>query len=97
MPIEEVKVIGVDEVRTNKAVPENLLYNVYFELSIVPNNDWVKIFEKYKISNKKLENSWVDGRHIVVKSSVSEIDQILEELRKEVTRINFKYSENSKK
>ncbi|MEJ2240988.1 MAG: hypothetical protein P8Y18_02430 [Candidatus Bathyarchaeota archaeon] len=94
MSIEDIKVIGVDEVRTHKPVPENSLYNVYYELSIVPTNDWIKIFEKNKISNKKLENSWIDGRHIVVKCPISEIDQILRELRKEVTRTNFEYAKN---
>ena len=91
MTIEEIKVIGVDEVRTHKPVTKNPLYNVYYELSIVPNNDWIKIFEKHKITNKKLKNSWIDGRHIVVKCQVNEIDQVLKEIKKEVTRINFEY------
>jgi len=97
LPVEEIKIIGVDEVRSHKPVPENSLYNVYYELSIVPTNEWIKIFEKHKVSNKKLESSLIDGRHIVVKCPVSEIEQILKELRKEVARTNFEYAENSKK
>ena len=59
MQFKEIKVLRVDEIRTYKPDPEQLLYNVYFELSTVPPSKWVQIFEQELFYSKEtvLKNS----------------------------------------
>lgn len=89
MPFIEPKVVGVDEIRTHQPDPENPIYNVYFELSVVPSIAWKKIFE-LQSSPRFL----VDGRHIVVRCVFSEIENMLEDVRREVVRANQEYRKN---
>lgn len=85
---KEIKVIGVDEVRTHSVGPKNPVHKVYFELSNVPTNDWKDIFEQQ--TSKKMT---IDGRHVVVKALIGEIQGKLAEVRREVTKANQKYHE----
>jgi len=82
---KEINVIGLDQVRTHPAESSDKKYVIYFELSNVPPPDWRNILEK--ASGK----SWIDGRHVVVQGFSNQVDEILSELRKEVTRTNQKY------
>lgn len=83
---KEIKVIGVDEIRTHSIEPNNPINNVYFELSLVPSSEWKDIFEQQ--TSKKMT---VDGRHVVVKALIGEIEGKLAEVRREVTKTNQKY------
>lgn len=90
---KEIKVIGVDEIRTHKNDSEGQVYNVYFELSLVPPNEWKNIFEKQNSAKQNSKKFWIDGRHVVVQCPLGEIESILKDVRKEVTRTNQKYQE----
>lgn len=70
MSFKKIELIGVDEGRTYKVDSADcMLYNVYFELSLVPPDEWMQIFEEEnKLSkDEKQRQVWFDGRHIVVK------------------------------
>ena len=90
---KDIKVLGVDNIRTYKPDPEKSFYNVYFELSLVPPSGWVQIFERDFPSTKNLagRKAWIDGRHIVVKCNFNEIDKVLKDMKREVMEVNLKY------
>jgi hypothetical protein len=84
--VKEIKVIGLDQVRTHPAESSDKKYDIYFELSNVPPPAWRNIIEKagkYRI----------DGRHFIAQGFSNQVEQILSEARKEVTRTNQKYRE----
>jgi hypothetical protein len=60
-------------------------------LSNVPSPDWRNIFQK--VSGKY----WINGRHVVGQGFSSQVDEMLIEVRKEVTRTNQKYREYMQK
>jgi len=82
---KEIKVIGLDQVRTHPAESSDQKYDIYFELSNVPPPDWKNILEKAS------GRYWIDGRHVVAQGFSDQVDEILSEVRKEVTRTNQKY------
>ena len=43
---KDVRILAIDELRTHKPAPELAFHSVYFELSMVPPTEWIKIFEK---------------------------------------------------
>lgn len=92
-----IKVVGVDNIRTHTLDSEHQIYNVYFELSIVPPNEWKKIFEEQYSAKPQTSKKYVDGRHIVVQCLFSEIEENLQTLRKEATKTNQKYLEHIRK
>ena len=94
---KEIKVISVDEIRTHKTDSEGSTYNVYFELSLVPSNEWKNIFENQNSAKQNLRKFWVDGRHIVVQCLFfNEIEDMLTKVKKEVAITNQKYREHAK-
>ena len=88
---KEIRVISLDQIRTHSAESSDKKYDIYFELSNVPPPDWRNILQKD--SGKY----WIDGRHVVAQGFSSQIEEILSEVRKEVTRTNQKYREQLQK
>jgi hypothetical protein len=88
---KEIKVIGLDQVRTHPAESSDEKYDIYFELSNVPPPDWRNILQKDS------GNYWIDGRHVIAQGFSSQVDEILSEVRKEVTLTNQKYREQMQK
>jgi hypothetical protein len=84
---KEIKVIGVNEIRTHKPDSADNKYNVYFELSIVPPPRWREMLEKNSTKFK------LDGRYIILQCLFSEIEEMLSDAKKEVVRTNLKYKE----
>jgi hypothetical protein len=96
MSFKKIEILGVDEGRTYKADSAGCIYNVYFELSLVPPNEWMQIFEEENQISKreKQRQTWFDGRHIVVKCILNEVDDVLRELKHDVAKTNQRYLEN---
>ena len=78
MSFKAIKIIGMNEIRTYKPDPEKLLYNVYFELSLVPTNKWGQIFEdEHRPPRHTMwQRAWIDGQHIVVQCTLSEVESM---------------------
>jgi hypothetical protein len=93
MPFKKIEIIGVDETRTYKPEDEKLLYNVYFELSLVPPEKWLQIFGEGNRSSGDTKRVWVDGRHIVAQCILKEVDCTLRDLKQQVATTNQKYKE----
>jgi hypothetical protein len=95
MSFKDIRVIGVDEIRTYRPEPEKWLYNVYFELSMVPPSGWVQIFERehHFPEHSMVRRAWIDGRHVVVQCAVNEIRAVLEDINRDVSKTNQKYLE----
>ncbi|WNZ29368.1 MAG: hypothetical protein IAX21_00405 [Candidatus Bathyarchaeota archaeon] len=89
MSIAEIKVVGVDEIRTHAIGQKNSMLKVYFELSRPPTTEWKTFFEKRNIGTME-----VDGRHIVVEALSSEIPEKLVEAQMEVAKTNQKFLEH---
>jgi hypothetical protein len=95
MSFKDIRVIGVDEIRTYRPEPEKWLYNVYFELSMVPPSGWVQIFEQkhHFPEHAMVRRAWIDGRHVVVQCAVNEIKDALRDIKRAVSETNQKYRE----
>lgn len=92
MLFEEIKFVGVDNIRTHKSNPEKASYAVYFELSKVPTIEWSQIFEENHLVNKAtLRRVWIDGKYIVIECLINEIVDIVEDVKKEITKTNHNY------
>jgi hypothetical protein len=92
MLFEEIKFVGVDNIRTHKSNPEQVSYAVYFELSKVPTIEWCQIFEENHLANQAtLRRVWIDGRYIVIECLINEVVDIVEDIKKEITKTNNNY------
>ena len=85
LSVNEIKIVGLDEIRTHPVGQKNKMLRVYFELSRKPTKEWKNIFEK---QNK----GWmtIDGRHVVVEAMSHEISNKMAEAQIAVAKANKK-------
>jgi hypothetical protein len=86
LSINEIKIVGLDEIRTHPVGQKNKMLRVYFELSRSPTKEWKDIFER---QNKGTMT--IDGRHVVVEAMSHEISKKMAEAKIAVTNANKKY------
>jgi hypothetical protein len=90
----DILIIGVDKGRTYNPDPQKALYNVYFELSTYPPQEWADIFEAERRFPRHTmwRKAWVDGLHIVVYCVPDEVKQYhLRDIKEDVETSNQKY------
>ena len=90
----DLSILGVDKGRTYNPDPQKALYNVYFELSTYPPQEWADIFEAERRFPRHTmwRKAWVDGSHIVVYCVPDEVKQYhLRDIKEDVETSNQKY------
>jgi len=93
---ENISITGVDRDRTYKPDPSKLLYNVYFELSDYPPQEWVEIFdaERQFPRHTMWRRAWIEGRYIVVYCVPEEVGKYhLRDIKQDVETCNERYRE----
>jgi len=85
LSVNEIKIVGLDEIRTHPVGQKNKMLRVYFELSRPPTKEWKNIFEK---QNKGAMT--IDGRHVVVEAMSHEISNKMAEAQIAVAKANKK-------
>ncbi len=90
----DLSIIEVDKGRTYNPDPKKSLYNVYFELSTAPPQEWTDIFdaERRFPRHTMWRKAWVEGSHIVVYCVPAEIKLYhLRDIKEDVETSNQKY------
>lgn len=90
----DLTINGVDKGRTYNPDPQKALFNVYFELSTYPPQEWAEIFEAERRFPRHTmwRKAWVDGAHIVVYCVPDEVKKYhLRDIKEDVETSNQKY------
>jgi hypothetical protein len=97
---EDIRIIGVDKSRTLRPDPEKQLYDVYFQLSANPSNNWIILFDQERRfpRHNMWRKAWVEGSFIVVRCALDEIEKYhLEDIKIDVEKTNKNYREELKR
>jgi hypothetical protein len=96
----DIMIKGVDKKRLYKPDPVKTLYQVYFELSVLPSQEWVKIFEaERKFPRHTMwRHAWIEDDYIVVHCVLDEVKKYhLKDIKVDVNNTNTKYREYLRK
>ena len=93
---EDISITGTDKDMLYKPNPDKALYNVYFNLSARPSQEWAQIFEaERRVPRHTMwRHAWVEGQHIVVHCGLKEVKKYhLNDIKQDVANTNRKYRE----
>jgi hypothetical protein len=91
---EDIRITGLDDEKTFKPNPKNLLYNIYLKLSSRPTIDWRNIFkaERSFPRHSMWREAWVEGDYIIIYCVPEELERYhLNDLKQDVSSCNAKY------
>lgn len=88
---DDIKIMGVLKDKTYKPDEKLNLFNIYFNLSSKPPIEWAQIFSEEHQSNLNRREAEVEGKYIKVRCCLDEVNNQLEELKRNVVNTNEKY------
>jgi len=91
---ENIAIIGIDKNKTYNPDEGKALYNIYFELTEYPPQEWVELFdaERQFPRHTMWRKAWVEGKYIVVYCVPEEIKKYhLRDIKQDVGNCNDKY------
>jgi hypothetical protein len=91
---KDIEIEKVDKEKTYKPDPNGSLYNVYFQLSAKPTNEWCMAFdaERKFPRHNMWRQAWIEGKYVVVCCVIDEIEKYhLKDIKEDVVKANSKY------
>lgn len=88
----DIRIVGLDEVRTSRVNPVGLLYDVHFALSAEAPAGWPLIatarFARHGIAGRR---AWAESQSVVVRCRIDEVERVLSALRPALESANDEY------
>lgn len=91
---QDLRITGLDEVRSYKPDPSKLLYNMYLELSSTPTDTWRQIFEAERRfpRHSMWRRAWIERDSVIIYCVPEELVRYhLQDLKVDVSATNERY------